>query len=149
VGTTTILKDVGGASPIVIFPLTMPPDSTGQGTFTATIDDGSSLNSGYGQSSADSGDNHSWNFYFAKGTYTLRAFCITAANRGILKIQIDGVTVNDSGYDTNIAATYLPDFSTANIEISAGSHTVTLLCDTKTGTGYATYFEMISFERTA
>jgi len=81
----------GGQSPLNIF--TIKPASIGQGTWVAGASTSSIFNFYLNNSTHADGDNFTEKVYLVAGTYTIQMLNFRSTDGGILKIQIDGVTV--------------------------------------------------------
>lgn len=127
------------------------PDSIGQGTWTFLPNTSVCYNMECYNLSHTNGDNATFKVMMARGTYTFKLMHGTGSNRPILKIQVDGVTVQtvdlySAGNVHNLVNTQ------ANIIIAAtGIKNITYLVDGKNGASsdYYALTTVIQMYRTA
>ncbi len=150
-GSQVLAADVNGigSGHLLIFPANY--DSIGQGTWVNSVQASAVWQYYLANSTNADGDNLTYKLYMAIGTYTLRVIVTTAADEGVLDIDIDAAEI--ASHDLYSAGTvFNVVFTTTSIAVAAaGIKAIKLRLDGKHGSSSDHYARVISlaFWRTA
>lgn len=125
----------GWASPINIDVLTQAPSATGQGTWAVAVS-GTAINNAYfsNDGSGVDGDNVTFIFRCAAGTYTLYIMAQKNTNLGKLDVFLDGTKVVDANDLYAGSAEYANRITDTGNTLGAGvEHTIKFAVNGKNG----------------